>query len=397
MIGRTLGRYEIVEKLGEGGMGEVWLARDTRLDREVAIKFLPPSSVADDERRARLRHEAMALSQLNHPNIATIFDFDTADGIDFLVMEYVAGVGLDRRFAGGPLPEDEVVHLGVQLAAGLEAAHALGVIHRDLKPANLKETSDGRLKILDFGLAKLVAPVEETAATRTDSGPLKVAGTLPYMAPEQLRGRAVDVRSDVYAAGAVLYEAITGRRAHPQESSVDIIDAVLNAEPERPSAAVGAVSRSLERIVMKALAKDPAKRHASAAELRVDLERLASPGAASTVTLLRRPAFLATVAIVVIVAGWLVHGRWRVAERERHVREVVIPEIEALVADHSSIEGGTAGWAAFVLTEEVRATLGADDVQLLSLLDRFTRPMSFATDPPGVAPTGRLRSRSIRA
>src|SRR5437867_1212279 len=212
MIGRTLGHYRIESQIGAGGMGVVYLAHDERLHRDVTLKVLPAGTLADETARRRFRREAQALSKLNHPNIATVHDFDSQEGMDFLVMEHIPGMGLDERLAGGPLAEKEAVKLGVQLAHGLEAAHREGVMHRDLKPGNLRITPDGRLKILDFGLAKGLRQGEGTDLTSlTTVG--EVVGTLAYMAPEQLRGERVDARTDLYAAGAGLYERATGRRA----------------------------------------------------------------------------------------------------------------------------------------------------------------------------------------
>ncbi len=185
LIGQTLGRYRIVEKIGAGGMGEVYRARDEHLARDVAVKVLPPGTLGDESARRRFHKEALTLSQLNHPNIATIHDFDTQQAVDFLVMEYIPGITLSEKIAGRPLPEKEVLRLGVQLAEGLAAAHEHGVVHRDLKPGNLQVTSDGRLKILDFGLAKLRFPVTASATTESLSETHAMAGTLPYMAPEQ--------------------------------------------------------------------------------------------------------------------------------------------------------------------------------------------------------------------
>ena len=211
MIGETLGHYRILEKIGAGGMGEVYRARDEHLNRDVAIKVLPAGTLADEHARHRFRKEAEVLAKLNHAHIAAVHDFDTQNGVDFLAMEFVERETLAERLQRGPVPEKELVRVGAQGAEGLAEAHEQGVIHRDLKPGNIKVTPKGQVKILDFGLAKLLRPVSEaTAESLTETQ--AVAGTLPYMAPEQLRGEPADARSDVYSFGVVLYELAAGRR-----------------------------------------------------------------------------------------------------------------------------------------------------------------------------------------
>ncbi|MFB3140180.1 MAG: protein kinase, partial [Candidatus Acidiferrales bacterium] len=225
-------------------------------------------------------------------NIATVHDFDTQDGVDFLVMELVEGVTLSDKVAVGPLGEKEITRLGAQLAEGLTAAHERRVVHRDLKPANLRVTPDGRLKILDFGLAKLVRPdvASATATTESFTETQAAAGTLPYMAPEQVRAENVDARSDIYAAGAVLYEMATGQRAFPETQTGRLMDAILNRAPQPPSGLNRRVSPGLEGIILKALEKEPENRYQSAKELAVDLRRLGTPGSAAAVLSARRPA-----------------------------------------------------------------------------------------------------------
>ncbi len=279
MIGKTISHYRIVEKIGAGGMGVVYRARDERLERDVALKALPAGVLTDERARKRFRQEALALSQLNHPNIATVHDFDTQEGVDFLVLEYIPGVTLNEKLAAGPLGEKELLRLGGQMMQGLAAAHEAGVTHRDLKPGNLRITPDGRLKILDFGLAKLLRPDSEMAATESLTEAHAVAGTLPYMAPEQLRGQPVDRRSDIYAAGAVLYEMATGHRAFPQEQGPMLIDAILHHAPQPPTAWNRQVPPVLENMILKALDRDPERRYQSAKELGVDFDRLATPSA----------------------------------------------------------------------------------------------------------------------
>ena len=271
--GQTLGRYRILEVIGAGGMGVVYRAHDERLDRDVALKMLPPGSLGDEAARKRFRNEALTLSKLNHPNIAVVYDFDTVDDRDFLVMEYVTGRPLSQKINKGPLPEQEVAIFGDQIALALEDAHEIGIIHRDLKPANIMVTPKGRIKLLDFGLAKLLTP-SPVDLTRSLSADRDIAGTLPYMAPEQLRGEQVDRRTDVYAAGAVIYEMATGGPPHEGKTSPLLIAAILNQAPRSPSRPGRKISSALEAIIVKALAKDPERRYQTARELRVDLVRL---------------------------------------------------------------------------------------------------------------------------
>ena len=274
MIGKTLGRYSIIEKLGAGGMGVVYRAADEHLDRDVALKVLPAGALADDESCKRFRREAMALSKLNHPNIATVHDFSSDGGVDFLVMEYILGATLADMLHSGALPEADVVRLGKQIAKALEAAHEQGLIHRDLKPGNIMVTPKGLVKVLDFGLAKLLRPQGVPAKTLTLEGSTTLTGTLPYMAPEQLDGREVDERTDIHALGAVLYELTTGQRRSPHQSPSQIIKDILGGPPQPPRSLNPGISDGLERIILKCLETGPADRYASAKDLIADLDHL---------------------------------------------------------------------------------------------------------------------------
>jgi len=288
VIGKTLGHYHVTAKLGEGGMGEVYRARDEHLDRDVALKVLPPGTLGDETARRRFRREAEALSRLNHAHIATVHDFDSSDGIDFLVMEYVPGQTLSQHIAGHLLPEKEIATLGGEVAAALEEAHERGVVHRDLKPANIIVTPKGRVKVLDFGLAQLsgtAADLEQTT-TRSESG---FEGTLPYMAPEQVRGEAIDARTDVYALGVVLFEMATGRRPFNEPHSGRLTDAILHAPLTRPTQLQPAVNPELERIIVKCLERDPESRYQSAKEVAIDLHRLGSPTTTQQASHAHRP------------------------------------------------------------------------------------------------------------
>jgi TolB-like protein/tetratricopeptide (TPR) repeat protein/predicted Ser/Thr protein kinase len=274
MIGQTLGHYRILEKIAAGGMGVVYRAHDEQLERDVALKVLPSGTITDTSSRRQFRKEALALAKLSHPNIETIYEFDTQDGIDFLVMEYVPGNTLAERLGSGALPEKEVVALGMQITAAMEEAHNCGIVHRDLKPRNIAITERGQAKVLDFGLAKLLPKVNEVTAADTLTDTQAGAGTLPYMPPEQLQGESVDARADIYTIGAVLYEMATDRRAFPEQLPSRVINAILHHPPVPPRALNSRISPELERIILKCLDKEPGRRFQSAKELSVDLCRL---------------------------------------------------------------------------------------------------------------------------
>jgi Tol biopolymer transport system component/predicted Ser/Thr protein kinase len=269
--------YEIVEKLGEGGMGVVYKARDTRLGRFVALKILPPDRVADPERRQRFAQEARAASALNDPHIVTIYDIDEANGVNFIAMELVEGRTLADRIGRRGLPLREALLLGSQIADALAQAHARGIVHRDLKPTNVMVTPEGVAKVLDFGLAKLVeAEVSEEATTdlkpATEEG--TIVGTASYMSPEQAQGRRVDARSDIFSFGSVLYEVVTGRRAFSAETKVSTLAAILKEEPKPASEVAPAVPRELERLIQHCMRKDPARRFQHMDDVRTLLDRL---------------------------------------------------------------------------------------------------------------------------
>ena len=260
-------------------MGEVYLAHDERLERNVALKVLPAGSLADEATRSRFRKEALALSKLNHPNIATIHDFDTDAGVDFIAMELVDGETLAQRPKNGALAEKDVLALAVQVADALEEAHEHGIVHRDLKPANIMVTRKGRAKVLDFGLAKLLQPVNSLTTAETLNQTKGVAGTLPYMSPEQLRDEPVDARSDIFSFGAMLYEITTGHLPFQEAVVSRLTDAILHRAPVTPRALNSRTSPELERIILKCLEKEPERRYQSAKELGVDLRRLSAPSA----------------------------------------------------------------------------------------------------------------------
>lgn len=340
--GSKLSHYRLAEKIGEGGMGAVYRASDEHLDRDVAVKVLLKGTLADDDARRRFRKEALALSKLNHPNIQTVHDFDTQQEIDFLVVELIPGQTLADRIADGALSEEEVLRLGVQIADGLAAAHEQGVVHRDLKPANLRQTPDGRVKILDFGLARLTEDKTEITETLSLTKEGVVVGTVPYMAPEQLLGEPIDERTDIHALGAVLYEMATGVRAFRQEPAPRLTDAILNHPPAPPRSVHAAVSEPLEQIILRCLEKDPGRRYRSAQEVEDDLRRLqrdadSAQSATVTAALDRRPArrrpgvLLAVLAVVLAVAvgGTFFLLRLKQGQRQRALLEELRPAVEA--------------------------------------------------------------------
>ena len=258
MIGEKISHFEITDKLGEGGMGEVWLARDTRLGRTVALKTLPLAKAENEDRRRRFEDEARAASALNHPGIAHIYDVGEADGIHFIAMEHVEGESLDHRMARSPLTTSEIVDFGSRLADALAAAHEHGVTHRDIKPSNLMVTPEGRLKVLDFGLAKLQPAIDGDAdgTVQTMTQPGVVMGTVQYMSPEQALGKDADHRSDIFSTGVVLYQMATGRLPFQGSTPTETITEIVKSEPV-PIGELSPVSPpELERIIRKCMEKD---------------------------------------------------------------------------------------------------------------------------------------------
>jgi TolB-like protein/tetratricopeptide (TPR) repeat protein len=338
MLGQTLGHFRILEKIGAGGMGVVYRARDEQLDRDVALKILPSGALADDISRKRFRKEALALAKLTHPNIGVIHEFGTQDGLDFLVMEYIPGTTLRDKLTVGSIPEKEAVALAAQITSALEEAHHAGVIHRDLKPGNVLVTPKGQAKVLDFGLAKVLQQADDFSATETFSEAPAAAGTLPYMTPEQLRGEAVDSRSDIFAVGGLLYEMVTGQRAFRGALASQLIDSIQRDPPLPPRAVNARVSVELERIILKCLEKDPGNRYQSAKELSVDLRRLAAP--TSQPAGISSPARSAAWRRAVQPAGYAAAGLLALAVvvvatnpskwRERLLGRAALPRIESL-------------------------------------------------------------------
>lgn len=313
--GVRLGPYEIVARIGAGGMGEVWCARDTRLDRSVAIKVLPAGFAADEQSVARLEREARAISQLSHPRICTLYDVGSIDGCMYLVMEYLEGQTLADRIDRGPLPLDQVIRYGVEICDALDRAHSAGIVHRDLKPANVMITRSG-IKLLDFGLAKQTSPSVNSDAVTVNEADLTadgaILGTLMYMAPEQLRGEPLDARADLFALGALLYEMASGQRAFRGTSKATTIAAILHDEPPPIETFVEGLPAAFVEIVRRCLAKDREQRWNCARDLAYELQNgLGEKATAGRVSKARGwlPWAIATAAILLAVAASLFLAR----------------------------------------------------------------------------------------
>jgi len=281
MIGQTLGHYRILEKLGEGGMGVVYKAEDTNLGREVALKFLTAEISGDAQAIERFLREARSASALSHPNICTIFEVGEHAGQPYIAMELLEGESLQQMIRTRGLSTAEVLRIAAQVADALDAAHAKGIVHRDIKPGNIHVDARGQTKVLDFGLAKRVAAGPDAELTASAPETRSVSGTPCYMAPEQLRGQAVDTRTDIHALGVVLYEMATGQRPFRDELAANLIDSILNQTPAPPRALNPRIPAELERIILKCLEKDPENRYQSAREIGVDLRRLTAPATLS--------------------------------------------------------------------------------------------------------------------
>jgi serine/threonine protein kinase len=330
MVGRTISHYEIIEKLGEGGMGVVYKARDTHLDRFVAIKVLPPEKIADAERKRRFIQEAKSASALNHPNIITIHDIATDNGLDFIAMEYVPGKALSQLLTRKGLPLAEALKYAIQIADALAAAHAAGIIHRDLKPGNVMVSGaperPGFIKVLDFGLAKLTDKTDSsdrefTESMHQDDTPASeegsIVGTVSYMSPEQAEGKKVDARSDIFSFGSLLYEMVTGRKAFQGDSMLSTMSAILREGPKPASEIVEGLPRELERIIMRCLRKSPERRFQAMPDLKVALEELKDESDSGTLSrdpapqkrYSQRPVWVTALIIVAVGALWLIRSR----------------------------------------------------------------------------------------
>ena len=380
-IGALLGHYRLLEQVGKGGMGVVFRARDERLARDVAVKVLPPGTFPDENARKRFLREARVLAKLNHPNVAMAFDFGQQHGIDYLVTEYVPGITLDAKLAKGPLPQKKILELGIQLAKGLAVAHREQIIHRDLKPGNLRLTSDEELKILDFGLARWREPASDMAETLSLETRDMMAGTLPYMAPEQIRCEELDARTDVWGAGAVLYEMATGKQPFPLTSGLKLIQVIQHLDPPAPSTLNGQITPALDALILKALDKDPDRRYQSARELGVDLSRLL-PTSGSTGKLaiadfapVRKRTPLTTWIVLAAIAMGFMYGGYRLREKWSDLRPSKHRLLTVLPFDSTGQDERTSALI-LGLTETLTAKLAqpwGKDLQLISARDVRTQ------------------------
>jgi serine/threonine protein kinase len=386
--GTKLGRYEVRSKIGAGGMGEVYKARDTELARDVAVKVLPSGFSADRDRLSRFKQEACAAGALNHPNILVVHDIGAHDGSPYVVSELLEGETLRQRIGGNPLSQRRAIDYALQIALGLAAAHEKGIIHRDLKPDNIFITNDGRVKILDFGLAKLtqddgVQQQSDIATRRADTDPGVVMGTAGYMSPEQVRGLALDQRSDIFSFGAILYEMLSGRRAFHGESAADTMSAVLREDPPELSKSNKSVSPALERVVNHCLEKTPAARFHTARDLAFALEAISGSTSVSTQTVTapaltpgwfsrnRLSLVLAAVAVLTTIDFAILYFRRPAEPEAQTVRFFVHPP------DKGTISGGGGQHISPDGLRLVYPVTGADGRRLL-----WVRPIDSLTAQP---------------
>jgi eukaryotic-like serine/threonine-protein kinase len=383
LVGCTIGHYNFLSLVGAGGNGEVYLAHDARLDRQVAVKVLSSGLLASEHARRRFRQEALTLSRLSHPNIATIHEFETAGDRDLLVMEFVPGETLSERIERGVIGEEEAFRLGIQLLRGLAAAHAQGIIHRDLKPGNLRVTTGGHLKILDFGLAQFAAAAAAELTTHTAGVTGTVfEGTPVYMAPEQLRGLQADERSDLYAAGEVLFELATGRRPFSAPNVLAHVDLVLNSQPPAPRSLNPALSPELERVILKALETSSELRYQRAADFEVDLRRLkhVTDGPVPVSTSRRPLGYLTVVAgaAAIAVGSW-----WFVSREPARASVVFTPRDWVVVADVAATSGETTRAAREALTLALQQSRHVNVMsrdRVVAALRRMERPADDLVD-----------------
>ena len=336
MLGNMLGHYRIVEKIGQGGMGVVYLAHDERLDRDVAIKVLPPGMLAEESVRTRFRNEALALAKLNHPNIATIHDFDTQSGLDFLVMELISGSTLERKISSGPLSESESVYISLQVLGALGAAHRVGIIHRDLKPSNIIVAPDQHLKVLDFGLSRTLSS-SNPESTESIEEFQQAVGTLAYMAPEVLQGKSSDVRTDIWSYGVVLYEISSGHRPFRGRTPFELSSAILSSDPERLPVHL---SQGFRSIVSRCLLREPQRRYQNTGELEAAFESL-NPNSRRHASTPRNIALILVAAFgLILLAGVLLKKHFAAGQRLPAEKQLAILPLSATSESPETIAFG---------------------------------------------------------
>ena len=380
MIGRTLSHYKILDEISRGGMGIVYKALDLKLNREVALKVLPPELVSDPDRKRRFVQEAQAAAALKHPNIAVVYEIDEVEGVDFIAMELIEGEKLSDLLRRGALSPERAVRLVTEVADGLTKAHSKGIVHRDLKPANIMVTEDGHPKVIDFGLAKLLGPmgpsdssVETAIREETRSG--VVMGTVSYMSPEQALGQPVDARSDLFSLGVMLYEMATGTKPFRGETTAAVFDAILNKAPVAPREIDGDLPPSLEGLTQTLLEKDPKSRFQTAEDLLEALREVYEPSRPGVFHRLRKPQWVIATLLAATVLSILVILTVQRSARIRWAREQAIPEIVRLADD-----GDTQ--AAFELARKAEELVPGDPV-LTTVWPQISWTTSFETTPPG--------------
>ncbi|MBW2541559.1 MAG: protein kinase, partial [Deltaproteobacteria bacterium] len=397
MIGRTLAHYEIIGKLGQGGMGEVYRARDTKLDRDVAIKILPAFLARDPERLGRFKREAKAVAGLNHPHIVTLYSVERDGDHHFITMELVEGRTLSELIPKDGIPFDRLLDFGISMADAVASAHRNNITHRDLKPDNIMVNDEGRLKVLDFGLAKFqqeVQPFEQqntmAAATRAMTGEGKILGTPAYMSPEQAEGKPVDHRTDIFSLGVIFYQMATGRQPFHGDTQMSTLTALLRDDPAPISEVTPSIPGELSQVVHRCLQKDPDRRFQTAVELRDDLQEIRDHLSASLLAptpsvdlaqTIKRPLLAIPAVIVLLALAAVVVWQVQRGTKARWARHEAIPEIQRLV-DATPGTGGPGMWQAYRLGQEAERYI-ADDPLLADLRERYSDPATIHTDPPG--------------